>query len=584
MSAFFSQADKELNKIIEDINTRETGQKYSGKFGGLYKKIRETYTKIKIEGGLYNYYTPANIDSDSDIRIYMLLFEGIRLGGLLHDIGHPPYSHVSENALNHLYKNVSEKKAEDRNKKETEFLSILDHMVGEEHQLHEEMGVKIAGILLHEAIKDVSEDSVKGDAAVYEEQLYRVMVKEITIRILRESTPFFKDLHGIIDGTLDGDRLDYVSRDPENSGFQLGRTEFDRLIHKIKLCKRQSFYLFCPASSTVNAIEDFLIKRWNLYKNIVYHHRVVKTDYLLQNIIVKLAEDYFENEDQQDGDNSYILPYDISGLWKANMDLPSDKEMAYSINQWTDAWLITVLKTVYFQTYIDSNAKGYLNDQLEEFLTNRKHYDSLIKRREEFQEIDFYVSESISERANEIKTVIDALKQQSDELKQEKLVFNIEGYIGSVIEIIDIANNRQTKSFVEKGGFILSIIKKKIFEIEPFSIILDQMMKKLDFKPGELFYAEKTLKTGIGKTLYFYRSTNKEEGPIPLDEISNISYMLNDNVLYSPFFFLYLNKKSSKNKDFHELRKVIGIEIGNHIVDYILNTMNGFIMRDSESG
>lgn len=50
LSAFFSQADKELNKIIEDINTRETGQKYSGKFGGLYKKIRETYTKIKIEG------------------------------------------------------------------------------------------------------------------------------------------------------------------------------------------------------------------------------------------------------------------------------------------------------------------------------------------------------------------------------------------------------------------------------------------------------------------------------------------------------------------------------------------------------
>ena len=46
----------------------------------------------------------------------------------------------------------------------------------------------------------------------------------------------------------------------------------------------------------MNAVEDFLMKRWNLYKNIIYHHRVVKTDYLLQNIIIKLAEDYFKED------------------------------------------------------------------------------------------------------------------------------------------------------------------------------------------------------------------------------------------------------------------------------------------------
>ena len=459
-------------------------------------------------------------------------------------------------------------------------MAVLEGMAGENHQLHEEMGVKIANILLLEAIRNVTEEESR-EGAVYEEQLYRILIKEITLRILQESSPFFKDLHAIVDGTLDGDRLDYVSRDPENSGFQLGRTEFDRLIHKMRLCRLQAHYLFCPSSSTVNAVEDFLMKRWNLYKNIIYHHRVVKTDYLLQNIIIKLAEDYFK-EDYGDAERdekisgAYVLPYDISGLWKANVERPSNMETAYAINQWTDAWLITVLKTTYFRRYIDQ--KSCLHDQLEEFLTNKKHYDSLIKRREEFQEIDSGVSEILSGRAGDLREAIQRLKRESECLEAEKkrTVFDIEGYVKIIDEITGIAQNNKDKSFAERGGFILGVIKRKLFPgVETFSCMLDQMMSRLGFAPGEMFYAEKNLKTGTNKGLYFYQPTNKEGEPVSLDKISNISYVLDDNVLYSPFFFLYLNKKSSKREDFHALRRKIGAEIGNCIAEYILDTITG---------
>lgn len=49
------------------------------------------------------------------------------------------------------------------------------------------------------------------------------MVKEMTSAILDEKNTFFRSIHGIIAGSLDADRLDYVTRDMMNSGLNVGK-------------------------------------------------------------------------------------------------------------------------------------------------------------------------------------------------------------------------------------------------------------------------------------------------------------------------------------------------------------------------
>lgn len=340
--AFFDTVKSAIDKILSTIRKTDYGKKYAKKLGDVFQKLPSQYEELVITGGIYNYYTPANIGDYQNE--YKILFGGIRVAALLHDVGHPPFSHISENALNIVKEKVLEKVLGENklNERESEFLKIIQGSTKipgtkEDNQLHERLGNTIADLLMMSVIPDISEDESK-DNDLYQTQIYKILVVEMANCILNNVSPFFKDVHAIIDGTLDGDRLDYVSRDPANSGFLLGKTEFDRLAYKMKLCREKDHFLFCPSVSVVKTVEDFLMRRWNMYKNIIFHHRVVKTDSILQNIIVEIALDYLsdEHEDGDIDDDTYILPYNISGLWKANRDQPSNREKTYAISQWDD--------------------------------------------------------------------------------------------------------------------------------------------------------------------------------------------------------------------------------------------------------
>lgn len=593
LKEFFQCAGKNIDRICELI---QKDAEVSVKLGDKFSKFKRSYSNLSIEGGLYNKYLPSSISEFDEKRIYAIVFEAVRTAALLHDVGHPPFSHISENSLIQLYDEVVE--LENKTERQKLFLEIMSNYISKDKnthkrkKLHEEMGNLIAQQAIFEAIPDLTEKEAQ-NSECYKNQVFKLIVRQLVTEILtaseeKEENNFARDLHRIIDGTLDGDRLDYVSRDPINSGFSVGKIEYDRLINSTKLIEKNHSFLFCPCTSVCNTIEDFLQRRWNMYKNIIYHHRVVKTDYLLQNVIVLIAREYLGQDGEQDNSknsesNDFILPYDISGLWKAVQSRPSRTEMTYSISQWDDTWLMTILKKYYFENCIDDDS--ILHKQLEELLTNRKNYFSLVKRKEEFAVIDRAAAEAMQEREKEVKKLVEEVRKNG---KTIPVATNTDGQeVGenkdylSLIEKLwaEAAEYLKKTSFVQADGFLLNKAAKVINGVSSMEEVIKRSVNDYCNHDGSFFSVFKPSKTGTGEDLYLYNKREEPSETLGLDQVSNIRRVLEQDSKFSTLFFVYVERSRINEKDFlfDETRKKIGHEIGAEIYREITEILNGLL-------
>ncbi len=138
--------------------------------------------------------------------------ELIRASGLLHDIGHGPFSHVSEGVLSFP---------------------------------HEEL---TKYVVTKTSMRDLLEEKFD--------------VNEI-VDIVNGK----RDLGPIISGELDVDRMDYLLRDSHNTGVTYGKIDYERLISNLRLENELILDI-----KGVQAAEGALVSRYFMYPSVYQHH------------------------------------------------------------------------------------------------------------------------------------------------------------------------------------------------------------------------------------------------------------------------------------------------------------------------
>ncbi len=162
----------------------------------------------------------------------------LRIAALVHDVGHYPLSHSTE-----------------------EFYTGESGSISTRERQHEERG---AFLIMKSSLGDQIDKALKGTG----------YSRHDAAEIVRgNQTGKYKDaIWQLINSTFDLDRMDYLMRDGMAVGLDYGRIDFSRILSKI-VVDNESGNLGLDVKATT-AIENYVLARYYLW-DVVYYHKGV---------------------------------------------------------------------------------------------------------------------------------------------------------------------------------------------------------------------------------------------------------------------------------------------------------------------
>ncbi len=237
---FFTDVEKELIDSPPIQRLRRIKQLAGTDFtypGATHTRFLHCLGTMHLSGLLGSYLREAGYLTEEEVQ-------KVRVAGLLHDLGHGPFSHIYE--------------------------EVLDKY---RHMTHED----ITTWLVRES--EVGDILAKHGLSKDEISLLAVG------RLKETSKPY---LNGLVAGYFAPDILDYLLRDAYFAGVEFGKVDIHRLINSLDVLD-DTLAIDYPGALYV--LESFIIARLEMF-NAVYFHRTVRA----ANVMVSRAMDYANEE------------------------------------------------------------------------------------------------------------------------------------------------------------------------------------------------------------------------------------------------------------------------------------------------
>lgn len=259
-SIYLSDGEEAIVESVEFQRLREIKQLGFSEFsfpGATHNRFLHSIGVSHVAGNVFDSIFKAYPfqKSTNKVRFRQL----IKLAALLHDIGHGPLSHTTEQVMPDLT--------------ELKIKIYQDQKINQNRQANHE----------DYTIKFVTDSNISTLIKKYFSDIDPLHVACLIDKNLNCANDVFTDggidfrplLSQIVSSELDADRMDYLERDSHFCGINYGKIDRDWLVQNLTLTIQNQKAYMALNRRALYAFDDFLISRHHMHLMVYFHHKSI---------------------------------------------------------------------------------------------------------------------------------------------------------------------------------------------------------------------------------------------------------------------------------------------------------------------